>query len=97
MDVAQEILSQLGGPRIAMMIGGKGFIGAENALQFGFRARARNGINKIRIVLDPSDTYTVEFWRVHAGASKLVDSESMVYCDGLKSLCERRIGLAFSL
>ena len=96
MEIANEILRQLGGPRVAVMIGGKGFVGGENFLQFGFKARAKDGINSIRIELDASDTYTVRFHRIRSGAAKEVDSMSDIYCDVLKGLCERRTGLAFS-
>ncbi len=65
LTVANTILAQLGGGgRLTAMIGATNFLGSANSLQFRFAAPATNGANSVRIVLDASDTYTVEFYKI---------------------------------
>ena len=61
--VANEIKRQLGGRRFELMTGARDFVGDTNLLRFAL-PRAKNGINKVEVRLDPSDTYTVTAWRV---------------------------------
>lgn len=95
--VADTILEQLGGGRrLSMMIGAHAFIGNKNALTFRFKARAKNGANCIRVTLDPSDTYTVEFISVRGSSVKEKDRTEDIYNDMLKEVVERHTGLALS-
>lgn len=99
-EVADEIMRQLGGKnRIGIMIGVSGLVVVDNppGVQISFKARARDMINRIRITLAPSDTYTVEFGKVRAGAYKKIDEVNDVYNDMLKRIIEKRTGLALSL
>ena len=96
-EVAKTILSQLGGSgRLSAMIGAHTFTSGANSLSFKIKARAKNGIKGIRITLDPSDTYTVEFLAIR-GLNVKSDAVPMVYCDSLKSLIESKTGLYLSL
>lgn len=99
LTVANTIISQLGTStgRLAAMLGARSFVGSADSVQFKFAAKARNGANTVRIVLDPSDTYTVEFWTVR-GAKMVKRAEfSNVYADGLRALFESETGLYVSL
>jgi hypothetical protein len=97
-DVGHTIFQQMGGAgRLRAMIGAKDFGVGENVAQFKWAAKARNGANSIRIVLDPSDTYTMEFYKIRAGNAKLVKSFSDVYADSLKRIFESETGLYLSL
>lgn len=97
-QVAETILAQIGGTRrLCAMIGAYNFVGSENSVSFRFKTRAANGSNGIRIELDPSDTYTVEFISVRGTSRKVKGSFSDIYCDVLKSLIERETGLYLSL
>lgn len=65
-----------------------------------FSAKATNGANHVEIVLDPSDTYTVTFWRIRGGAShdlRKISTHDMVHADGLRPLFESETGLLLSL
>ena len=60
--IAKTILEQLGGGRFVAMTGAKNMVAIESGLQFVLprtRHYVKDGINKIQIILNPSDTYTV--------------------------------------
>jgi hypothetical protein len=99
MLVANTIAQQLGhsANRMVAMIGAYNFVGSENSLSFRFKARARNGANACRIVLDPSDTYTVEFISLRGTSRKVKGEFKDIYADSLKGLFERETGLYLSL
>ena len=95
--IANTILQQLGGNRFAVMTGAKNFVGMSNGLMFGLRRGAKNGINKVRITLDPSDTYTVEFYKIRGVNVSKVSESDMVYADSLRKTFESATGLYTSL
>jgi hypothetical protein len=98
LTVANTILSQMGGTgRLSAMIGANGYIGSEDSVAFRFKARAKNGANGFRVVLDPSDTYTVEFISVRGSSRKVKDTLSEVYAEDLKRIFEDKTGLYLSL
>lgn len=97
LTVANTILDQLGGKFMSMMIGAKDIVGGDNFLQFGFKAKARSGINKIKVTLDASDTYTVEFYKIRGINCKLIEAAYDVYNDNLIQVCESHTGLAFRM
>jgi len=95
-DVAKTILSQLGGGRFIAMTGAKNLIGDATSLTFRL-PKAKDGINAVKITLDPSDTYTVRFFRVgdrrtaYAQTDKSVHAD--IYADTLQELFTRITGL----
>jgi len=99
-EIAQTILQQLGGRRFVVMTGARNLVGLSQGLGFklpsGF---ARNGINYVRITLDPSDTYTVEFMKIPRGKYEAVPVRSVsgVYDDGLQQLFTSETGLDTNL
>jgi len=96
LSVAKTILEQLGGNRFIVMTGCKNFVGSETALTFRI-PRAKDGINACEIKLEPSDTYTVRFYRVgdrrtgYKHTDKSVHED--IYNDSLVELFERVTGL----
>lgn len=89
-------ISQLGGQRrLQLMIGANTFIGGKDCLSFRFRGSRR--VNYIKITLDPSDTYTVEFGKVGRASYKSVSILSDVYCEDLIPIFEKTTGLYLSL
>ena len=79
------------------MIKAHGAVDLGNGVQFSIMRGAKDGINKIVIKLDPSDTYTVEFWKIgRAPAFKctLVSEHYDIYVDSLHDLIQRQTGLA---
>lgn len=100
MTVANEILRQLGGSRFVAMTGAKDILGGPNRLQFQVGRGAKDGINKVRITLDPSDTYTVQFFKMGRAPLfeiKTVAEFSDVYADSLRQVFESATGFYTSL
>lgn len=101
MQVANEILRQLGGNRFKAMTGASQFVGGENMLQFRIPTSRKGRINKLRIVLEPSDTYTVKAYRIerpgkrngYQMACHEVAVRSDVYCDALQEVFTDLTGL----
>lgn len=94
LSVANAIRTQLGHSAM-MMLGASSLVGSSDALQFAIKGT--RFCNKLRIVLDASDTYTVEFWKVRAGTCVLVKSVAHVYADGLAAVITSATGLYLSL
>ena len=101
---ADIVLEQLGGrSTLDTMLGIKSLTASEatKTLTIKFKAKGREGINTIVIRLDPSDTYTVEFWDIKVSPKNLrvlkVDTVSDVYADVLVDVCESRTGLALRI
>lgn len=61
MQVAETILQQLGGRRFIAMTGAKHFVGGDDMLSFQIAAKNDRKIKGCRILLTPSDTYTMTF------------------------------------
>lgn len=101
LSVANTILSQLGAGRFLAMTGAKNLCGDATSLSFKLPARfAAKGINAVRITLDPSDTYTITFYkqaRAPSFAVSVVAEHSDVYCDQLREIFTRETGLETSL
>ena len=98
LEVANTILSQIGGRgRLSAMLGAKDFLGGERHLQFKFAAKAANKANTIKIILDPSDTYTVEMWSCRGTSFKKVFELEGVYAEDLLRVMEGETKLAFRL
>jgi hypothetical protein len=100
--VAATILQQLGAHRFIKMAGARDFLGSENSLMFGLpRGFAKDGINKVRVTLDPSDTYTVEFMKICKRKGipevKTIKKTEGIYCDMLQEVFTRYTGLDTSL
>ena len=89
MTVAKTILEQLGGNRFIAMTGAKNFSGTENSLLFRVPSRKANWV---KITLDASDTYTMEFSLVRGANIKSVKQVSMVYFDMLQDIFEEVTG-----
>ncbi len=100
MTVANEIRRQLG-HQAFFMLGAKKLIGSENSLTFKI-GRNPKSINYIKITLDPSDTYNVEFLRIrkpkNADVKRTTVAEfECVYVDTLHAVIERTTGMRLSL
>lgn len=95
-EIAREIINQLGGNRFAMMTGAKNFTFSQTEFSFklpGSGGFTKNGINRVVITLDPSDTYTVKFQKTRGMKITEVASHSEVYCDTLASIFRNETGL----
>lgn len=97
-SVASTILEQLGGSKFSTMTGAKNFVSDGNSLRFKLPANfARRGINLVRITLDPSDTYTLEFMKLRGTSVQRVSERSGVHADQLRKVFVNETGLDVSL
>jgi hypothetical protein len=100
MAIANEIIRQLGGRKFTVMTGAKDYMAIDNGLTFRIPGNlTKNHINRVRVILDPSDTYTVRFWnyrkqRIPGPPSmKKIAEHSMVYDDQIQSIFAAETGL----
>jgi hypothetical protein len=104
-DIANTILAQLGSNRFAAMTGAKDFTALEaGGLQFSLPKKlTMGGINKVQILLNSDDTYTVKFWKIYRkglvyhGTEGPVRTETNVTSNSLRSIFTQVTGLATSL
>jgi hypothetical protein len=90
MQVAETIKDQIGRQAL-FMLGAHQLVGDADLLQFGIKGCPK--INKIVVRLEPSDTYTVQFWKVGRGAFVQVAEVDNVYADSLRATIEKHTGL----
>ncbi|HHT9146442.1 MAG: hypothetical protein Q7J12_00180 [Syntrophales bacterium] len=92
--VANTILQQLGGGRFRTMTGARDVFADDAGLTFKVPGTlTKKHINYIRITLDPTDTYTMEFWTYRAMQGKKISEHSMVYDDMLQNIFTQETGL----
>ena len=92
--IAQTILQQIGGNRFAAMTGAKNFVSGSNMLQFDIGRGAANKASKVRITLDTSDTYSMEFFYVRGVVCKTCAGHTKgIYADQLQEAFTRITGL----
>ncbi|MCG9780470.1 hypothetical protein [Photobacterium damselae] len=96
--IAKTILEQLGGGRFLAMTGAKNLVAIESGLQFDLprtRHYVKDGINKVQIILNPSDTYTVRGlkWMPRKYEFKELANQPGVYGDTLQSVFTGITGL----
>lgn len=104
MTVAEIILRQLGGGKFIAMTGAKQLIAGENRLGMLLPKNASKA-NRLVIVLDADDTYTMRFYRFTAGRvnrktltyieEKIEEVKSVhgVYCDMLQDVFTKVTGM----
>jgi hypothetical protein len=100
LGVANTILEQLGGRKFIAMTGARNILGDGNSVSFrlpGAGGFCKNGINYVKITLDPSNTYAVQFSRIRGRQVKSVDVVSDIYADALRDIFTSVTGLAVSL
>lgn len=95
--VADVILEQLGGvAMLRAMINAHDILYAERYVQFKF-SPGKDGVSTVTVTLDPSDTYSVGFWKGRGLNMKQVKTHAGVYARDLRPLFERQTGLRLSL
>lgn len=97
-QVAKIILDQIGGKRALTMLGFTRLTYTDDSLIIKFNARAKNRANCLNIVLDPTDVYRVEFWRIGQNADvRLIEETRDIYAEQLREVITHRTGLYLSL
>ena len=95
MQVANTILSQLGGNRFLAMTGARDLLGSEDSLTMRLPRGAKSGITHIRVTLDPSDTYTMTAMKFNKRTLQMttITAWSEVYADNIRGRFEDMTGL----
>lgn len=99
LEKANTILSQLGGAgRLGIMIGAHNFLGTpEGALSFRFKARAKDGINYVRVTLQSDDTYRLELFQLRGVNSYSRADLPGLYAEDLGRIISERTGLTLTM
>jgi hypothetical protein len=92
--VAETIAHQITNPTLAML-GAHTLVEASDSLTF--RVRGSRFANCVKVTLDPSDTYTVEFFKITRHRFPTVKSLSFVHAPELRRVIGDTLGLAVSL
>lgn len=102
--VANTIYQQLGGSRFKAMTGAKSLLSLSGStapnggLQITLPSNfAKDGINKVIIKLNSSDTYDVEFGKARGTSYKVITTSEGIYADSLAEVFTRYTGLDTSL
>lgn len=97
--VAGTILAQLGGNKFLAMTGAKNLVYGPDMLQFDLPRGARMGISRVRVILEPSDLYRIEFYQVRRKGldTRMVHELAGIYADQLRELFTKYTGLETSL
>ena len=96
MEVANEILRQLGGNKFKVMTGSKNFRGDANSVTMDL-TRNKLGAKWLTVKLEGDDTYTMTFQSFRKFEVKLKAEIKGVYCDMLQSIFTEQTGLYTSL
>ncbi len=100
-EVADEIIRQLGGRKFTVMTGAKDYMALESGLRFrlpGGGGFTKQGINRVEIDLQPDDLYTVRFSKIRFTnridlQTKTVSEFFGIYNDQLQPLFTSETGL----
>lgn len=96
MQVAREILNQLGGNMFVMMTGVKNLVAGENTLSMKL-AKNKSKATHLRITLNGLDLYDVEFLNIRGVNVKTVETHENIYNDMLRSTFTEVTGMYTSL
>jgi hypothetical protein len=94
-EVANTIVEQLGGRKFLTMTGARNLTAIPDGLSFRLPNRfAKNGINAVKIILTPMDTYTVTFSRIFkVTLCSEISVHEDVYAEDLQGLFTSTTGL----
>lgn len=91
-SIASTILQQLGGNKFKAMTGAKNLYSTGKGLQFDVGRNAKK-VSRVVIELDPSDTYTMKFYKGKGLKIKLLKELDMIYADQLQEIFKNETGL----
>ena len=95
MQITTTIDAQLGAG-FFMMVGAHSKCARHRGLQFAIKAKAKNGINRIDVVLNESDEYEIAFWKYQPRGfkMKLIEEVTGLGVEQLHDVIESVTGLA---
>jgi hypothetical protein len=91
---AEEVLRQLGGRRFIAMTGANSFVKDKEKRSIVFKIpKGGNGINYVKITLNGSDTYDIEFIKMRSGNMTIVNTANDIYAEQLQEVFTENTGL----
>ena len=96
MEIAQNILNQLGNGKFIAMTGAKNFVSKSNGLQFRLPRYSHTKINTVSVDL-VNDVYSLTFYNIRGVKVKELDSVDGVYAEDLQRVFTNKTGLNTSL
>ena len=96
MEIAKEILNQLGGNKFIAMTGAKNLASGDKALSFKIMRNSKR-ITHVKIYLNSMDTYDVTFYSIRDTKIKNQYTLLGIYGDMLQSTFTKYTGLDTSL
>ncbi len=99
-EIAKIILNQLGGNKLIAMTGAKNLCALDEqcgGLSFKLPKFSGVKVNYVKIVLNGSDLYDVEFGRIYGNKYTVISKHYDIYCDMLVELFEKETGLLAKL
>jgi hypothetical protein len=99
-EIAQVILSQLGGRKFTTMTGANNLCALNEQLGgLSFKLPKFSGVkvNYVKIVLNGKDLYDVEFGRIYGHKYTVISKHPDMYCDQIEELFQKETGLATHL
>ena len=99
MEIAKNIMTQLGGNRLQAMIGAYNFVAETNGNYLRFRFKGSRKFNMVTITLNALDTYDIEFQKYSPSkfTTTTVENFEGAYADMLVSVFENTTGLYLSI
>ena len=97
-EIGKTILVQMGGMvRLKAFIGAKNFCVVEKGVTFRWSGKSKNKTNFLKITLNGSDLYDIEFGRLHAMKFTVIETFENIFCDQLVQIFEEQTGLYLTL
>ena len=97
LTVANTILAQLGGSRFQAMTGATNLLADASSLTFKLGRFTGLKVTHVRVTLDASDAYRVEFLAVRGSGVKVCHDVDGVHAEELRRVFETTTGLRTSL
>ncbi|PHR91059.1 MAG: hypothetical protein COA69_13485 [Robiginitomaculum sp.] len=86
LEIANEILRQIGGNKFIAMTGAKNLVAGPSSLSFKLPNNfAKDGINHVAIALKPNDLYDIAYSRLWGTKFAPLYNSTDLYCDMLTS------------
>lgn len=97
-EIAKTILAQMGGmARLSGFIGAKNFCIVEKGVTFRWSGKSKNKTNFLKVTLNGSDLYDVEFCRLYAMKFTVIETFENLFFDQLIKTFEEQTGLYLTL
>jgi hypothetical protein len=98
MEIANEILRQLGGRVFTSMTGAKDFIAMDSGLAMKLPGTlTRDRVNYAQVILTPDDEYHLKFFKIRGVEIKPMYDLPGVYCDNLREAFSSLTGLSLEM